>query len=328
VVWLWRFRSFCTPEAAVRSTRFLRDRVRENSLLIESIAQETSQDFGWQRNGVMALYTTEPGFAEGLRDAAALAELEISSQQLDVAEVALAEPRITDSVIGGILFPEDAHLDPGLFVEAVAGLARARGARLDEGIAVHGFRGAHRVEAIETSAGTMAPEVVVLAGGAWSQRLARGLRLNLPIEPGKGFSLTYAAAGEVFTRPLRLAEVRTVVSSMGDNVRITSKLDLVGLDTRVRERRVLSSANHAARYVGLPPGLDRARPWAGLRPLTPDGLPLLGRSRTVENLVLATGHGHLGISLAAITGEMVAGIVAGDSPVVDLGPLVPERFDA
>jgi D-amino-acid dehydrogenase len=169
---------------------------------------------------------------------------------------------------------------------------------------------------------------VVLAGGAWSRPLGAAVGVDLPIEPGKGFSLTYPVGGDVFKRPLRLAEVRTVVSSMGTSVRVTSKLDLVGLDARVRERRVRPSGAHAARYVGLPSGVEGARAWAGLRPLTPDGLPLLGRSRKIDNLVVATGHGHLGISLAAVTGDAVAGIVSGDGAAFDLGPVRPERFDA
>ena len=85
-----------------------------------------------------------------------------------------------------------------------------------------------------------------------------------------------------------------MVSSMRDNVRVTSKLDLVGLNTRVRERRVRATGPHGSRFVSCRPGIERARSWAGLRPLTPDGLPMIGRSTQVDNLMLATGHGHMG----------------------------------
>ena len=115
---------------------------------------------------------------------------------------------------------------------------------------------------------------------------------------------------------------------MRANVRVTSKLDLVGLDDRVRERRIRPSGPQANRYVGLPPGVDGARSWAGLRPLTPDGLPLIGHAAKVGNLVLAAGHGHLGLSLAAVTGEAVARIVDGNEPPFAAGPVSPGRFDA
>lgn len=326
--WLWRFRGFCTPEAALRATRYLRDRVRENIALVDAIANESAHDFGWRRRGLVVLYTSERGLAGGRGDAAALAELEIPSQELDRDALARLESRTTRSVLGGMLYPEDAHLDPGEFVAAVAGLARAHGARIDEGTVVTRLHGAHRVEAIETSAGTLRPQAVVLANGAWAPRLGAGAGVPLLIEPGKGYSLTYAAGGEVFERPLRLSEIRTVVSSMRDNVRVTSKLDLVGLDVRVRERRIRPSAAQAARYVDLPTGAEGARAWAGLRPLTPDGLPLIGRAPGSGNLVVAAGHGHLGISLAAVTGEAVARLVVGEAPSFDPGPVAPTRFDA
>ena len=247
---------------------------------------------------------------------------------LDAAEVQRAEPGVTGAVLGGVLYPEDAHVDPGEFVAAVAELARSHGARIEEGRPALGLRGAHRIEGIETPNGVIRPELVVLASGAWAPKLAAGVGFPMLVEPGKGFSLTYDAGAEVFERPLRLWEMRTIVASMRTNVRVTSKLDLVGLDTRVRERRVRTSAHRASWFVSLPPGAERGRTWAGLRPLTPDGLPLIGRSRAVDNLILATGHGHLGISLGAVTGAAVARIAAGDPPDFDPAPVLPERFHA
>ena len=199
--WLWRFRAQCTPEAAERSTRFLRDRVRDNAALVDRIAAESPLDFGWRRTGLIALYATERGLADGIAGAAALGRLEIPSQQLDAPAVARLEPRITGSVLGGILYPEDAHLDPGEFVTAVAGLARAHGARIDEGAPVVRLHGDGRIEAVETTAETIRPHVVVLANGAWAPALARGVRLPLLVEAGKGFSLTYPAARQQLRAP-------------------------------------------------------------------------------------------------------------------------------
>jgi D-amino-acid dehydrogenase len=326
VRWLWRFRQNCTADAAVRGTSFLRDRVRENTRLVEALARETSRDFGFRTRGVLVLFTTEKGLAQGVEGAAALEALGIPSEQLDAAAVSRLEPRVTDAIKGGILYPEDAHLDPGEFVGAVADLARAHGARIEEKTSVVRLHGAHGVDAIQTAERLIRPEAVVLASGAWAPELGHNVGLRMLVEPGKGFSLTYAAGSEVFERPLRLAEARIMVTSMRDNVRVTSKLDLVGLNTRIRERRVRATAPVAARFVALPPGIEQARSWAGLRPLTPDGLPLIGRSPGVDNLILATGHGHMGISLSAVTGDAVARIAAGDAPGFDPVPVLPGRF--
>jgi D-amino-acid dehydrogenase len=326
VRWLWRFRQSCTADAALRGTSFLRDRVRENTGLIQALARQTPHDFGLRTRGVLVLFTTEQGLAEGIAGAAALERLGIPSDELDAAAVSRLEPRVTEAVVGGVLYPEDAHLDPGEYVAAVADLARSHGARIEEGTPVVRLHGSHRIEAIQTTERLIRPEAVVLANGAWAPALGRNVGLSMLVEPGKGFSLTYGAGAEIFARPLRLAEARIMVSSMRDNVRVTSKLDLVGLNTRVLERRVRATAPIAARFVSLPAGIERARSWAGLRPLTPDGLPLIGRSRRVDNLILATGHGHMGISLSAVTGEAVAKIAGGEAPDFDSAPVLPGRF--
>ncbi|HEY1365889.1 MAG TPA: FAD-dependent oxidoreductase [Gaiellaceae bacterium] len=325
-LWLWRFRGFCTAEAARRGTSFLRERVLENTRLVTAIAGETAHDFGLRARGVLVLFATEQGLADGIAGADALRELGIPSEQLDAAGVSRLEARVADGLQGGVLYPEDAHLDPGEFVAAVADLARSHGARIEEGTSVVKLQGAHGVDEIQTPTRVIRPRTVVLANGAWAPTLARHVGMRLLVEPAKGFSLTYPVGNEVFQRPLRLAEERILVSSMRDNVRVTSKLDLVGLDTRVRERRVRATVPMASRYVSLPAGIDGARSWAGLRPLTPDGLPLIGRSPNVDNLILATGHGHMGISLSAVTGEAVARIAAGDAPDFDPAPVRPGRF--
>jgi D-amino-acid dehydrogenase len=325
--WLWRFRAHCNPAAAAAATSFLRELVLQDIRLVEAQASESSHDFSLRTNGLIAVFDSEEGLAEGLAGAAALGELGVSFEALDRHRLLRLEPRVTGRIVGGILYPEDAHLDPLEYVRAIAGLAEQRGVRIQEQTPVTRLHGAHRVEALETRTATLRPELVVLAGGAWTPSLLpAGSRRLLLVQPGKGFSLTYDTGSPIFERPLRLGEIRTIVRSVGDSVRVTSKLDLVGFDERIRERRGRSGATRAARYVDLPQGEATAPVWTGLRPLAPDGLPYIGRLRAASNVVVATGHGHLGISLAAVTGEAVAGIVSGRDAPFDLERVRPDRF--
>jgi D-amino-acid dehydrogenase len=326
VAWIRRFRQHCTAAAATSATTYLRDLVRDNTRLVAAQAVASARDFSFRECGVLVLYRTETGLAEGMATARALSELDIPSEVLNPAQVARLEPRVTAQVVGGILYPEDAHLDPSEYVEAIAEQARAGDVRIEEGIEVLRLHGAHRVELIETNRSTIRPELVVVANGAWAGMLMSQLGGRLLLEPGKGFSLTRDVGSVVYERPLRLYEMRTVVSSMARNVRVTSKLDLVGFDTRVRERRITVSASRAERYVSLPAGVSKGTAWAGLRPLAPDGLPFLGRTSAAANVIVATGHGHLGISLAAVTGDAVANIAAGEPAGIDLHPVRPDRF--
>jgi D-amino-acid dehydrogenase len=322
--WLWQFRAHCTAEAAESAAVFLSDLVRRNLRLVETHAAEATRDFELRTNGLVVLYDTDDGLAGGVAAAARLAELGIPFEALDRERLRRLEPRVTSRIVGGILHPEDAHLDPYEYVRAVAGLAEARGARISEHAPVGRLHGAHGVEAVETSTALIRPELVVLAAGAWTPSLVPGS--GLLVEGGRGFSLTYDDGPAVFERPLRLGEIRTIVRSVGGKVRVTSKLDLVGLDGHVNERRARGGVSRAERYVELPAGVASAPVWSGLRPLAPDGLPYIGRTSAASNVIIATGHGHLGMSLAAITGEAVAGIAAGDGASFDLCRVRPDRF--
>lgn len=322
--WMWRFREHCNAAAAAEATAFLSDLVGRNIRLVEAQAAESSHDFELRTNGLIVVYDTETGLAEGLRGAAALRELGVPSEALDRKDVLRLEPRVSPRIVGGVLHPEEAHLDPYEYLRAVAELAEANGARIAEDTPVVRLHGAQHVEAVETAGSVIRPELVVLAAGAWSPSLLPSSRLL--VEAGRGFSLTYEAGPTVFERPLRLGEIRTIVRSVGGKVRVTSKLDLVGLDERVNERRARGAVSRAEQYVDLPTGVEAASAWAGLRPLAPDGLPYIGRTEAASNVLVATGHGHLGISLAAVTGEAVARIASGDDVPFDLERVSPDRF--
>ena len=322
--WMWRFGEHCNGTAAADATAFLSGLVRRNIRLVEAQAAESSRDFELRTNGLIGVYDTEKGLAEGLKSAAALRELGIPYEALDRDRVVRLEPRVSPRIVGGVLHPEDAHLDPYEYVRAVAELAQTHGARIAEHTPVGRIHGAQRVEAVETAVSVIRPELVVLAAGAWTPALLPGSFLL--VEAGRGFSLTYDAGSTVFERPLRLGEIRTIVRSVGGKVRVTSKLDLVGLDEGLDERRAHGGVSRAERYVHLPVGVEKARAWAGLRPLAPDGLPYIGQTSLAPNVIVATGHGHLGISLAALTGEAVAGIAAGDGAPFDLERVRPDRF--
>ena len=233
---------------------------------------------------------------------------------------------MTSRIVGGILYPEDADVDPYEYVRAVAELAEARGARIAEHTPVVRLHGAHRIEAVETAGSTIRPELVVLAAGAWTPRLLPGARHGLLVEAGRGFSLTYDVGSAVFERPLRLGEIRTIVRSVGDKVRVTSKLDLVGLDEGDRRAAGQVGRRRAEQYVELPAGVAEAPAWAGLRPLAPDGLPYIGPHAGGVERDRRDRPRPLGISLAAVTGEAVAGIVSGDGAPFDLERVRPDRF--
>jgi D-amino-acid dehydrogenase len=218
-------------------------------------------------------------------------------------------------------------MDPAAFTRAMVARAERAGATIVTGAEVYDFdiaRGG--VRTVRTTRGSFAAEQVVLAAGAWSAALARALDLRLPIEPAKGYSIDVDRPAGLPDLPLCVGEAHVVLTPMGDGLRLGSTLELAGWDMRLRPRRLAHLRKAAARVLGLPEDGPVRQVWRGPRPLTPDGLPVIGRDRRHTNVVFATGHCMLGLSLGPVTGKLVAELCTGDSPSIDLELLRPGRF--
>ena len=167
---------------------------------------------------------------------------------------------------------------------------------------------------------------VVLAAGAWSSRLAAPLGVFLPQEGGKGYHIDLEPASSDPRIPTGMDEAHVIATPLPGRLRLSGTLELVGLDTSISRTRVDAIRRAAARVFAIDDERPELDVWAGLRPCTPDGLPVIGRPYGVEPLVLATGHARKGLSLSPITGRLVAELIAGEQPSFDLAPLSPDRF--
>jgi D-amino-acid dehydrogenase len=325
--WLWRFRAACSESRARRSIPVLRDLLCASAQLYEELAALEGLEFGYRQNGSLMLYNTRQGYEAGLEEARHLAPYGIQTQALDRAQVREIAPHILPGVVGGILHTEDAQIIPDRFVTGLARLAESRGVRFHPHTEVLGFGTAkNRITAVQTTKGDFGPAEVVLAGGSWSPVLARELGLRLPIQPAKGYSITVKRPEACPGIPLGLGEARVYLTPMGETMRLAGTLELAGLDLSINRRRVAAILQSARRYIGGLDQLEVLEIWRGLRPCTPDGLPIIGRSKQYGNLIIAAGHAMIGMSLGPITGQLVSQLACGQTPALDLGPLSPSRF--
>jgi D-amino-acid dehydrogenase len=239
---------------------------------------------------------------------------------LSAAEARELEPALTDAVRAGVLFPHEAQCDPVRLVAEVGAAAEARGVQ---------FRSAE-VRAlgpggvVRTADGDLRAGLVVVAAGAWSGRLARTIGVRLPIVAGKGYAVDFEPTASPLRMPLYLHDERCVANPMGSRLRLTGGLVLGALEQRSDPRRVAAIRRAAATALGV-----RAAPrltWSGLRPCTPDGLPVIGPHPRAERVVFATGHGMLGVTLGPLTGRLVADLAAGRAAHPALASLRPDRF--
>ena len=322
--WLLRFVAACTPDHAKRGTLLLRE-LSEASLARHAEYAGCGVPTGFERRGILNTYESAAGFQAGQRDAAALTR---SAQVLSGTAARRMEPALGDSVAGAIYYPEEAHCDPRQFVEAVGGAAVAAGVDVRLGHDVTGFRVAdQRVAAVETTEGTFHPAIVVLAAGVWTAQLARSLHLPLPLTGGKGYHVDVLPAENDPRVPVFMQESRVIATPLPNRLRLAGTLELAGHDLGLDPIRIAALRRAAARVL---PAVTTARPvrevWAGLRPCAPDGLPMIGRAVPWRNLILATGHAMLGLTLAPITGVLVTELVQNERARLNLPSLSPDRF--
>ena len=330
--WLVQFAWAARDSAVQRAIPLLRDLNAASRTLYDQLAATPGMDFGYQQKGMLTVFKTAQGYAGGEHEAHVLHEFNQACTLLSRDETLGMAPMLKPDVAGGLFFADDAHLDPAAFVPQLAALAQQQGACLLTHTEVHGFETDDwRVVKARTSQGEIVAEQFVLAAGAWSPRLASDLHLRLPVQPGKGYSVTVPwleEAAPLPQMPISFAEARAVVTPLDKRLRIAGTMELAGLNTAVNPRRVNAIVRAAqAHLTGLDDlVLEQSEVWAGLRPCTPDGLPVVGRSPVLPNLIVATGHAMMGISLGPITGKLVAQLVYEEPPDLDLTQLRVGRF--
>lgn len=286
-------------------------------------------DIGLTRKGLLMLCQEAHTLDEEAAMAARAEALGVPATVLDAAGAAQLDPDITMNIAGAVHYPMDCHLSPERYLAALERRAAEHGAAFLWDTPVRALvRENGKVRAILTSSGEIEGDVFVLCGGVWSGALLRPLGVRLPMQAGKGYSVTLPNPVERPALCSILTEARVAVTPMGDALRFGGTMEMAGLDEHVTRRRVEGILRAASRYF---PKFERhhfdgIEPWHGLRPCPPDGMPFLGRTAAAKNLVVATGHAMMGLSLAPVTGAITARLVADEDPGFDLTLLNPDRF--
>lgn len=325
--WLWRFRSYCKEEPLRKAIPLFRDMQRASLELYHELMREEDIECHFEQRGLLVLFTSKREFEEKLHHLHLLQEYGLKAELLDTSRVREMVPMVSPNIVGVIHQLEDAHLDPALFVRGLADRAAALGVTILTNTEVLGLeKTGKQITSVNTTRGDYHPQQVVLAAGSWSSQLARDLRLKLPLQPAKGYSVTIKRPAEFPNIPLYLGDSRVVATPMGPHLRFAGTMELAGFDFSINQRRVKAILRAADQYlVGLEEK-EVVEIWRGMRPCPPDGLPYIGRTRSIENLIVATGHSYLGLSMGPITGKLVTQIMCGEMPQIDLSAMQVDRF--
>ncbi len=326
--WCWKFFRHANAQHVNDTKQLLADISLESRRLFLELADELKFDLATR--GLMMLCRTEVGLEDEAKVAAMAKEVGVEAEVCDAARVRELDPDAQMDVAGAVWFAQDCHLDPLDFLNALREGIRAKGGRFIDDECSGFERQGIRLTGIRTADGeTHTAEHIILAVGAWTPDLARELDLRIPMQGGKGYSLTLREPAELPRLCSLLKEARVAVTPMGGKLRVGGTMEICGTDLSINRTRLQGIIEGFCKFFPAFKTDDFAdiEPWSGLRPCTPDGLPCIGPVPGIENATVATGHNMLGLSLGPVTGRLVADQITGQpSQKFDPAPLAAERF--
>jgi D-amino-acid dehydrogenase len=329
--WLCRFiRAGSTPAKVAAIAQTLRPLLADAPPLHRALAESAGVGDLIAQQGVLFAFPSRAAFQAEAAAWRLRRDNGTHWLELDAKELRQREPTLDHRYSFGLLLERNGHCrDPGAYVAALARHAAEQGATLLQ-TAATGFRiQAGRLRAVTTLAGEIACDKAVIATGAWSQALARGAGDRVPLETERGYHVVIQRPGIAPRYPIIPSDGKMACVMTPAGLRLAGQVELAGLDAPPDWRRAQVLLSFARKvYPGLPTNLppEAVQRWMGHRPSTPDGLPCLGPASGCRDVIHAFGHGHVGLTAAATTGKLVADLLAGRKPTVDLRPYAAARF--
>jgi D-amino-acid dehydrogenase len=323
--WLVGFVRSCTARAVQTAAPALRDLARLSDEIWDDWL--TASDQPVLTDGLFDVYAENRAFERAMSHVEELRRWGVAADVVDSTRAMTMEPALLPPVAGGVLLRDDRSIHPEV---ALADLIR----RVDAaGVWLMPFAEVVDVDAIDdriagvrTTRGDIKTSEFVLAAGAWSGRLAQLLGERVPMLAGRGLSLTVDRPEIGPRRPMLLGEDHVAIGPMGDELRLTAWFQLNNLDTTVSVEWIRRLEAIARRRLRLDESLVARRRWAGMRPVTPDGVPIIGPSTRWRNVTIAAGHSMIGLTLGPGTGRIVAQLVCGEAPEIPIDRFSPRRF--
>lgn len=324
-MWLWGLQLLanCTERAyALNKSRMVRLAEYSRDRMIE-LRAETGIAYDGRQQGTLQLFRTQKQVDHAHADIAVLKQYGVPYEVLDQAGCVAAEPGLSTAQVplaGGLRLPNDETGDCKTFTERLAELAAGLGVQFRYGVTINGLATEQgEISAVATSAGTMQADAYVVALGSYSPLLLRTIGISVPIYPIKGYSITVPITDE------SVAPVSTVMDEtfkvattrLGDRIRVGGTAEIAGYDNTLRPHRRGPLDRSLRDLFPMAGDATRATFWCGLRPMTPDGTPVLGRAERYPNLFMNSGHGTLGWTMAAGSGRVLADLVSGRDPEID-----------
>lgn len=329
ISWGLKFMKSATPANVERAAPFLRDYHLLSKQLYEDLSKEEGFDFGLEKKGILMLYKTEKAGEEEIHVGKDAQKLGLDVEMLTAEQVQAIEPGLKLDVKGAVHYHCDAHLYPHALISQLVSYIKSKGGEIQTNTDVTGYEIQNgEVKSVVTDKGNVSGDLVIMTGGSWLPQLAKLAGLSIPVMPGKGYSFMEENDAHPIVHPALLIEARVAVTPMNGQVRFGGTMELAALNNKINMNRVEGIVNSIPQYypeLNVPVPAE-SRIWYGFRPCSPDGLPYLGYSKKLKNLIVAGGHGMMGVSLGPATGKLVAELADRTALSADIKIYNPERY--
>ena len=326
--WLFHFALRSNQRDMLAAAGGIQALLNSSRRLYDELFAAESLEAEWETRGLLFAFLSSAAMEHYAETDRLIADnFGLAAVRYDGDEVAKLEPALRPGLAGGWHYEHDAHLRADKLLASWRKLLVERGAEIHEHCEFRRFvRRGHRAVAAECSHGVLAADPFVVAAGAWTPRLKLDLGCRIPIQPGKGYSITMPRPARAPAIPLIFEEHRVAVTPMQSGYRLGSIMEFAGYDESLKPEKLALLTRGASHYLNHPTAEPVVERWFGWRPMTYDSLPIIGRSPALPNVLLAAGHNMLGISMAPATGKLVAELLAEQPPHVDPAPYSPARF--
>jgi D-amino-acid dehydrogenase len=326
--WALLFKKAATKSNVDKNIPVIKALNLKSQKLYENLLASLDFSFHYEKKGVLMAYKS----AEAKEEEHKIAERAIK-EGLDVTclnknELHKLEPVFSDAVIGAVHYKCDSHTTPNHFMTSMKTWLQSYGVHFITNQEVTGFEIKNKsIISVKTPLAVLEADEFVLASGSWTSSLASQLKLNIPIQGGKGYSLDVNRPTGIMI-PTILVEAKTAITPMHNFTRFAGTMEFSGNNTVIRKERVEAISNAVNKYYSTIEitNSEKAKATSGLRPMSPDGLPFIGKTNSYNNLTIAAGHAMMGWSLGPITGKLVSEIITKQKPSLELAPFSPERF--
>ena len=326
--WFFQFARACARRHVLANAGSLKSILDSSFREFEALFASCSFDCGWKKSGLTYLFQSKRAVDDFSRTNDILTEhFGVTAQHMSGEDLPEFDPAIRSGLAGGYFYESDGMLQPERLAAAWARQLRAVGVEFIESCNVIRLeKEGSRIRGVVTAAGAYAVDGVVIAAGAFSPQFSADLECNIPVLPGKGYSVTFSRPATCPKTAAVLPERNIAVTPFEDGLRFGSMMEFVGFDETLPNKRIEQLKQSGRDYFRAPLSDDHKEAWFGWRPMTWDSLPIIGRAPKVQNAVIATGHGMMGVMLAPGTGRLAAEIIGERAPHIRAAPFSPARF--